>query len=74
MILLYAQIKELKSLREIETSLKSHNEDWDSIGIGTVARSTVSDANAKRSSLIYEEMFNALLGKCHEVCRDIASE
>jgi hypothetical protein len=67
MILLYAQIKDLTSLREIETSLKSHDEDWDSIGIDTVARSTVSDANAKRSSLIYEEMFNAFLRKCHEV-------
>lgn len=67
MILLYAQIKELTSLREIETSLKSHDDDWDSIGIGTVARSTVSDANAKRSSLIYEEMFNVFLRKCHEV-------
>lgn len=66
-ILLYAQIKELTSLREIETSLKSHDEDWDSIGIDTVARSTLSDANAKRSSQIYEEMFHAFLGRCHEV-------
>jgi hypothetical protein len=67
MILLYAQIKELTSLREIETSLKSHGEDWESIGISTVARSTVSEANARRSSLIYEDMFNAFLQKCHDV-------
>ena len=54
-------------MREIETSLKSHGEDWDSIGIDTVARSTLSDANAKRSSQIYEDMYKAFLKKCHEV-------
>jgi hypothetical protein len=67
MILLYAQIKELTSLREIETSLSSHVDDWESIGIGTVARSTLSDANTKRSSEIYEGLFNSFLQKCQEI-------
>ena len=67
MILLFAQIKDLKSLREIETALRSHERSWDSLGLETVARSTLADANAQRPAEIFEEMFNELLRKCQAV-------
>lgn len=36
MILLYSQIKNLKSLREIVTILESHSHKWRSIGIDII--------------------------------------
>lgn len=67
MILLYSQIKDLKSLREIVTSLQSHSDKWKSIGIDTVARSTLSDANASRCSKIYEQIFHSFLRHCKRI-------
>ena len=67
MILLYMQIKDLKSLREIETSLKSHTNKWHILGLESVARSTLSDANTYRSSEIFEDVFYSFLAKCHSV-------
>jgi hypothetical protein len=67
MILLYAQIKELTSLRDIETAIKSRPDRWESIGVTSAARSTLCDANADRSSRIYEELFYRFLGQCREI-------
>jgi hypothetical protein len=67
MTLLYAQIKDLKSLREIVTSLKSHSEKWQTIGLESIARSTLADANSGRSSKIFEELFYTFLQKCQAV-------
>ena len=67
MILLFAQIKDLKSLREIETSLRSRQNAWECLGLETVARSTLADANAEHSSVMFEEMFHKLLRKCNKV-------
>jgi hypothetical protein len=66
MILLYAQIKELTSLRDIETAIKSRPDRWESIGVTSAARSTLSDANADRSRRIYEELFYRFLEQCRE--------
>lgn len=66
MILLYAQIKELTSLRDIETAIKSRPDRWESIGVTSAARSTLSDANADRSRGIYEELFYRFLERCRE--------
>ncbi|HEX9060735.1 MAG TPA: IS4 family transposase [Clostridia bacterium] len=67
MVLLYSQIKDLKSLREIETSLKSHKSRWEALGLVNVARSTLADANAGRSSEIYEKLFYSFLEKCRQI-------
>lgn len=66
-VLLYAQVKDLKSLREIITSLASHSEKWKALGLKNVARSTLSDANAARSSKIYEELFYKFLARCEAI-------
>jgi hypothetical protein len=67
MILLFAQIKELTSLRDIETAIKSRPDRWEEIGVTSAARSTLSDANADRTSKIFEEMFYRFLGRCQAI-------
>jgi hypothetical protein len=65
-ILLYAMIKDLTSFREISTGLKTHMEKWRHLGLQTVARSTLSDALARRPYKIFEELFYRFLEKCHQ--------
>lgn len=48
-------------------SLSSHKERWDILGLRSVARSTLSDANAERSCEIFEKLFYQFLEKCHEI-------
>jgi hypothetical protein len=67
MILMYAQIKDLTSLRDIETAIKSRKDDWEDIGVTSAARTTLSDANAGRCCAIFEGMFYRFLSKCQEI-------
>lgn len=66
-VLLYAQSTGKESLREIETGLSMHEGCWYHLGIKTVAKSSISDANNKRSYQIYEKLFYALLKQCKEI-------
>lgn len=65
--LLYAQVTGKDSLREIETGLSVHNNIWYHLGVKSVARSSLSDANAKRDYRIYEKLFYSLLENCREI-------
>jgi hypothetical protein len=65
MIMLFAQLRDLKSLREIQTAIRSCPERWEQIGVETAARSTMSDANAERSYHIFEDMFYRFLEQCN---------
>ena len=67
MLLLYAQMKDLSSLRDIQTAFTSRKDDWFDIGVETAARSTFADANNLRSSKIYEDMFSQFLRRCHTI-------
>jgi hypothetical protein len=62
--LLYAQIRGKDSLREIETALKMQSNKWYHIGYKGVGKSAFAEAMNKRSSKIYEDLFNALLVRC----------
>ena len=66
-VLLFAQAKGLDSLRDIEVSLKSHYRKWYHLGLTSVARSTLADANNNRSSDIFRDVFYALFEKCREL-------
>lgn len=46
--LLYAQLHDVKSLRDLELAFNSQTELRECLGCGTVTRSTLSDANARR--------------------------
>jgi hypothetical protein len=63
-ILLYAQATEKDSLRDIETSLLVEHKKWYHLGLKTVARNTLSNANKKRPAQVYESLFYKLLEKC----------
>ena len=55
--MLYAVIQRFDSLREIETSMTAEVRKLHHVGIGTVPkRSTLSDANARRSEKFFEEV------------------
>jgi len=63
-IMLYAQAKGKKSLREIERSLGTRPEKLYHLGIDSVAKSTIAEANRDRPYRIYESMFYELLKLC----------
>ena len=67
LVLLFAQAKGLTSLRDIEVSLRSHYRKWYHLGLSSVARSTLADANTGRDADILKDVFYALLDKCREL-------
>lgn len=66
-VLLYSQARSLKSLRDITISLRSQNRKWYHLGLESVARSTLSDANNNRRADIFEDVFYEFLHKCQSL-------
>lgn len=66
-VLLYAQVTGKESLREIETGFGVQNNVWHHLGVNTVARSTLADANSKRDYQVFEKMFYVILERCQEI-------
>ena len=64
MAILYSQITQKDSLRDIETGLSAQSDRLYHLGLGRIHRSTLSDANAKRDYRIFEDMFYHLLARC----------
>lgn len=67
LVLLFAQAKGLTSLRDIEVSLRSQHRKWYHLGLTSVARSTLADANTNRDADILKDVFYSLLDKCREL-------
>lgn len=63
-VLLFAQARGLKSLRDIQISLRSQRRKWYHLGLESVAKSTLADANNTRDCDIYKDIFYALLARC----------
>ena len=66
-VMLYSQARGLNSLRDIAVSLRSQRRKWYHLGLESVARSTLADANSKRSADIYKEVFYDFLIKCQNL-------
>ena len=64
MTLLYSQIKQKDSLRDIVTGLSAQAARWYHLGFTGVYKSTLCDANAKRDYRIFEGLFYHLLARC----------
>ena len=62
--LLYAQIKGHDSLRDIVAGLAAQSGKCYHIGLGAVARSTLSDANNKRDYRVFEGLFYHMHSRC----------
>jgi hypothetical protein len=65
--MLYSQITQKDSLRDIETGLSSHASRWYHLGFTGVHKSTLSDANTKRDYRIFKETFYHLLSRCRNL-------
>ncbi len=65
--LLFAQSAGKDSLRDIQDSLSAHSGKLYHLGLNSVKRSTLADANQTRNYLIYENMFYKLLEHTREL-------
>jgi hypothetical protein len=61
--LLCGQLLGANSLREIEAALISHKAQMAPLGVGTVARSTLADADALRPYAVFTKLLDDLLGQ-----------
>jgi hypothetical protein len=64
MTILYSQITQKDSLRDIVTGLSAHAARWYHLGLTGIHKSTLADANAKRDYRIFEGLFYNLLARC----------
>jgi len=64
MAILYSQITQKDSLRDIVTGLSAHGARWYHLGFTGIHKSTLSDANAKRDYRMFEGLFYHLLSRC----------
>jgi hypothetical protein len=69
--MLYAQLSGAESLRAIEASFESHATRLYHLGARQLSRSTLADANAKRSCEVFTELLSALMERCE---RSLASK
>jgi hypothetical protein len=67
--LLYAQFSGASSLREIVGGMESHAVRLYHVGARPVTRSTLADANSRRSSEIFSGLFAALVKQAHRGLR-----
>ncbi len=67
--LLYGQLSQAASLREIEAGLLSHQLRLYHLGAGPVCRSTLADANAQRPAEVFCELLAALMAQAHRGLR-----
>jgi len=66
--MLFGQLCSRESIRDVVSAWDSHANTHYHIGAKKVKRSTLSDANAKRSSGMYMELFYWLLGQSRNGC------
>jgi hypothetical protein len=64
--MLYAQATGKMSLRDIQIGLQVQSQKWYHLGLKSVARSTIADANNRRNYQIFEQLFYALLKRCNQ--------
>ena len=64
---LFAQIRGKNSLRDIESSLNSHQSKLHHLGVKKVAKSTISDANNRVNASVFEALFYQFLKRCNHI-------
>lgn len=70
----YAQISGAKSLRELEAGFNHHSKHHYHLGTRLIKRSTLSDANAKRSCQVFADTCNLLMGRINRSLKSEVSE
>jgi IS4 transposase len=72
--LLYGQLSGATSLREIVSSMESHETRLYHVGAAPVKRSTFSDANTRRPWQVFNELFVQMLKQVHRGLRRSTAE
>jgi Transposase DDE domain/Domain of unknown function (DUF4372) len=72
--LLYGQLSGAASLREIVGGLQSHAARLYHVGATPVSRATLGDANAKRASAVFSELFATMVGQARRGLRRAVGE
>ena len=72
--LLHAQLSGASSLREIVTTMASHEARLYHLGATAPKRSTLADANAKRSAEPFADLFDVVLTQAHRGLRKATKE
>jgi hypothetical protein len=65
--LLYAQASGKNTLRDIQTALETQSHKIYHLGLPSVKRSTLAEANSERDYQIMEKLFYYLLGRCQKL-------
>jgi hypothetical protein len=65
--MLYAQVKGCDSLRDIQNGFAAQSYKLYHLGLPSVKRSTLADANQTRDYRIYEKLFYKLLERCKKI-------
>jgi hypothetical protein len=65
--MLYAQVKGCDSLRDIQNGFAAQSYKLYHLGLPSVKRSTLADANQTRDYRIYEKLFYKLLERCKNI-------
>ena len=65
--MLYAQVKGCDSLRDIQNGFAAQSYKLYHLGLASVKRSTLADANQTRDYHIYEKLFYKLLERCKNI-------
>jgi putative transposase len=68
-VMLYAQLSGAASLREVETGFNAHAGHHYHLGTRQVRRSTLAEANAKRTPQVYADLAAALMGSVGRTLR-----
>lgn len=72
--LLHGQLSGATSLREIVTTMESHQCRLYHLGVSAPKRSTLADANAVRPAQVFAELFGALLSRAHRGLRKASAD
>jgi putative transposase len=68
-VLIFAQLSGIEGLRDLEVGWNANAHHHYHLRTGRLARSTLSDANARRSPAIFAETFALLAGQCDRKIR-----
>lgn len=73
-VLVFAQLRGIDSLRKLETEWNANSHHHYHLGSGEIARSTMSDANARRPAAVFRETFSMLSSMVERASRQEGTE
>jgi len=72
--LLFGQLSGAASLRDLTAVMESHRARFYHVGAAAVQRSTLADANARRPSAVFAELFATMVSRVHRGLRRTIGE